>query len=379
MSAAPLRITIVLGAFFPVPPVMGGAVEKFWFAVGQEFARRGHHVVQISRTFRGFAEGEEIAGVQHLRVRGFETPAQLWRLKLLDLIYSLGVRRVLPPADVLVTNTFWLPVLLRSENRGKLYVHVARMPKGQMRFYRHAPRLQALSSAVADAITAEAPELRAQIRVVPYATRQAKTEPLPIDQRERILLFVGRVHPEKGVDILVQAFTREMSSTLAGWKLVAIGPTAIEQGGGGAAYVARLKELAGATDRIEFRGPIFEVDELERETMRARVFVYPSLAERGETFGLAALEAMSAGCAVVVSDLACFHDFIADEQTGFIFNHRAADPVEALQVTLRKLSNDPGLTSRVATKGRAKSAEYSIENVASQFLNDFQEVVGTDA
>ncbi len=45
-----MRITIVLGAFFPVPPIMGGAVEKVWFALGQEFARRGHEVVQISRT-----------------------------------------------------------------------------------------------------------------------------------------------------------------------------------------------------------------------------------------------------------------------------------------------------------------------------------------
>ena len=43
-----MKITIVLGAFFPVPPIMGGAVEKVWFALGQEFARRGHEVVQIS-------------------------------------------------------------------------------------------------------------------------------------------------------------------------------------------------------------------------------------------------------------------------------------------------------------------------------------------
>ncbi|MFL6569464.1 MAG: glycosyltransferase family 4 protein [Chthoniobacterales bacterium] len=375
MSPAPLRITIVLGAFFPVPPILGGAVEKFWFAVGQEFARRGHHVVQISRRFRGFPEREEIAGVQHSRVRGFETPASIWRLKLLDLIYSLGVRRVLPPADILVTNTFWLPFLMRTERCGKVYVHVARVPKGQMRFYSHAARLQALSSAVSNSIKTEAPALAARTRVIPYATRQAATEPEPISEREHILLFVGRVHPEKGVHLLVEAFTREMSSALVGWKLMIIGPTPTEQGGGGAPYLARLKDLAGGTDRIEFRGPIFEADPLEREIQRARIFVYPSLAERGETFGLAALEAMSAGCAVVVSDLACFHDFIADEQTGFIFNHRATDPVESLQATLRNLSSDPELVSRVAVAGRQKSTEYSIENVATQFLNDFEEVI----
>ena len=43
-----MKITIVLGAFFPVPPLMGGAVEKVWFALAQEFARLGHEVTQIS-------------------------------------------------------------------------------------------------------------------------------------------------------------------------------------------------------------------------------------------------------------------------------------------------------------------------------------------
>jgi hypothetical protein len=37
-----MRITIVQGAFLPVPPVLGGAVEKIWFALGKEFASRGH-------------------------------------------------------------------------------------------------------------------------------------------------------------------------------------------------------------------------------------------------------------------------------------------------------------------------------------------------
>ena len=35
-----MKITIVQGAFLPVPPLMGGAVENIWFALGQDFARR---------------------------------------------------------------------------------------------------------------------------------------------------------------------------------------------------------------------------------------------------------------------------------------------------------------------------------------------------
>ena len=46
-----MKITIVQGAFLPVPPLLGGAVEKCWQALGQEFARRGHQVTHVSRAY----------------------------------------------------------------------------------------------------------------------------------------------------------------------------------------------------------------------------------------------------------------------------------------------------------------------------------------
>src|SRR5690349_23567907 len=111
---------------------MGGAVEKVWFALGREFARRGHEVVQISRKHPSLSATETIDGVRHIRLRGFDQPRSIVWLKFLDLVYSWRVRRVLPAADLLVTNTFWLPILERTPKHGLLYVHVARQPKGQM-------------------------------------------------------------------------------------------------------------------------------------------------------------------------------------------------------------------------------------------------------
>ena len=158
-----MKITIVLGAFFPVPPIMGGAVEKIWFMLTQEFARRGHEVVVISRAMPQFPRQEILAGVKHFRVRGFNAPRSLIWLKLLDLIYSIRTMSVLPKVDIIVTNTFWLPLLLRNSKRGQIYVHATRYPKGQMRFYKKAARLQAPSHAVARAIAAEAPALAKNI------------------------------------------------------------------------------------------------------------------------------------------------------------------------------------------------------------------------
>ena len=90
-----MKITIVLGAFLPVPPVMGGAVEKVWFALSREFARRGHEVVLVSRALPELPRSETRASVKNLRVRGFDTPRSLLWLKFLDLIYSIRTMSVL--------------------------------------------------------------------------------------------------------------------------------------------------------------------------------------------------------------------------------------------------------------------------------------------
>src|SRR2546428_3166231 len=103
-----MKITIVLGAFFPVPPIMGGAVEKIWLALVEEFARRGHEVVMISRKLDNLP-GEEVRDrVRHLRVAGFDAPRSLVLLKLYDFIYSWRAMSILrsremsklPKADV---------------------------------------------------------------------------------------------------------------------------------------------------------------------------------------------------------------------------------------------------------------------------------------
>lgn len=371
-----MKITIALGAFFPVPPTMGGGVEKVWFSLAPEFAKRGHDVVMISRKISALPEQETIAGVKHVRVHGFDTPASLLWLKILDLIYSFRARAALPPADIVVTNTFWLPLLLRDPQLGKIYVHVGRYPKGQMRLYGRAARLQAPSHAVASRILAEAPTLAEKVRAIPYPLTTAASElPRPISGRDKIVLFVGRVHPEKGVHLLVDAFVTGARSALADWKLMIIGPAETKLGGGGEAYLRTLQQAAEpAKDKITFGGPIFDAERLADVYRNARLFVYPSLSERGESFGLAPLEAMAHGCAVLVSDLQCFHDFIQDAETGFVFDYRGPAVAESFRSRLENVLSDEQSLARVAQSGHRKSAEYSVERVADRFLSDFEEV-----
>jgi glycosyltransferase involved in cell wall biosynthesis len=128
---------------------------------------------------------------------------------------------------------------------------------------------------------------------------------------------------------------------------------------------------------VVFRGAVFDPAALENELRSARLFVYPSLAEKGEAFGLAPLEAMAQGCAVLVSNLDCFGDFVRDGETGFVFDHCASNPADALAEKLEQLIVDQALLGPVAEAGYRKSAEYSVETVADQFLTDFDSLTGT--
>lgn len=372
-----MRITIVLGAFFPVPPTMGGGVEKVWFTLAPEFVKRGHKVVMVSRKMRDLPGEETIEGVKHLRVEGFDTPRSLLWLKFLDLIYSWRTRSILPQADVIVTNTFWLPILLRDAARGRIYVHVGRYPKGQMRFYTRAARLQAPSNPIAERIATESPQLVDKVRTIPYpvTTSQIAAGPSPISDRPKIILYVGRVHPEKGVHVLMEAFVSGPGTAFADWEMMIVGPVQTKLGGGGESYFASLEKAANsARGKVTFAGPIYDSARLTEVYRSARLFVYPSLSERGESFGLAPLEAMAHGCAVMVSNLDCFRDFISDNETGFIFDHRAPRNAQVLREKMDTAIKDESTFASVAASGYAKSREYSTVRVAERFLEDFTSV-----
>lgn len=366
-----MKISIVTGAFFPVPAIMGGAVEKVWFALGKEFARRGHEVVQISRADPNLPMAESIAGVTHIRVPGFDQPRSIVWLKFLDLIYSLRVRRVLPKADILVTNTFWLPIVERRASRGLIYVHVQRGPKGQMRWYTRAARLLAVSNAIRDTIVAQAPKLHDRVRVIP--------NPVPFEiggmnkAPDKVILFVGRIHPEKGIELLLEALRILPAENFSEWQVKIVGPHETRFGGGGDEFLCEMQPLAEQSPiPVQWCGPIFGDAELRAEYRSAAAFVYPSVAETGDALPVAPLEAMANGCVPLVSALPVFRDYIEDGITGFVFDHRGPCAAENLMAKLTVLlSLNSEARDKMADAARAKAAEFAVEPVTQRYLDDF--------
>ena len=362
-----MKITIVQGAFLPVPPIMGGAVEKVWLRLGQEFAAAGHEVVHVSRTHPQLPTEERIEGVRHVRVRGYATPASIWKLKLLDLFYSRRACRAVPrDSDVVVTNTFWSPLTLSARLRCKAYVSVERMPKGQMRLYRRA-RLRANSTPVASAIRRELPAKdHDRVAMIPNPLPFVVNEPFDDREKRPVLLYCGRVHPEKGLHLLIQSL-RLLDNA---WPLRIVGSWQTDQGGGGTAYKDSLVQAAQGLP-VTFVGPVHQMEALNEEYRAAALFIYPSVAEKGETFGSAPLEAMAWGCAPVVSDLECFKDFIKPQENGAIFNHRGSGAVKNLAEAIGPLVKDRMLRLSLAQRALSVRTTHSAQTIARMFLSDF--------
>ena len=357
---------------------MGGAVEKVWFNLGKEFARRGHQVVHLSRAFKELPRNEVIDGVRHERVSGFASPSTFARRTLFDLWYGLRVLPRLPPADILVTNTFWLPALARRASRGRVYVHVARYPKGQLWLYRKAI-LQTVSEPIKQAILSEDPSAAQRVRVIPYPLANRYLLP-SVSTGQNVVLYTGRVHPEKGVHLLIQSFARLSASERGDWRLKIVGPWEVAYGGGGDGYLSELRKAATPLgDRVEFVGRVFDEAKLIEHYAQAKLFAYPSLAEKGETFGLAVLEAMAAGCCPLVSALSCFRDFIQPGVNGQVFDHRSADPVSTLADALKSLIAAPATVTSLRQKAWQDARTYTTDTVASRFLEDFHSLIGSTA
>jgi glycosyltransferase involved in cell wall biosynthesis len=359
----------------PVPPILGTSVEKIWFALGKEFVRCGHQVTHISREHPELKREEYIEGVHHIRIPGFDVPRTLVRLKWRDLCYSRRVLNVLPKADIMVTNTFWLPVLAPKAAKGKIYVHVARYPRGQMKFYGNAARLQTVSTVISNAICRQAPKMAPRVKVIPnFVSRNGSTPEW--ENREKCLLYVGRLHPEKGVHLLIEAFSQLLSTGLKDWKLRLVGPWEMAHGGGGEEYFRSLREKSRAIENsVEWVGPVFDAERLSAHYQKSSVFVYPSLAGRGEASPLAPLEAMAEGCPTVVSSLECFRDYIKPGCNGWTFDENAQDRVADLAKTLRSVMSDGGMLRKVREDAFRTAQRFSLSNIADLYMNDFEEVI----
>lgn len=386
-----MRITIVSGFFLPVPPISGGSTEKSWYHLAREFAARGHEVMMISRRWHGFPHRETIEGIRHVRLPGWDHNRRLWCNLLLDFLWSWRVFFALPAADIVVVNTVALPVWLGrlKPAAGRVVIMTGRMPKGQYRRYRNIARVLAASSHVRDRVLEENPALGPVMRVRGYPINWQRfnrsgdsAPPAPPAPRpdEVVIGYVGRIHEEKGLLLLADAMKLVRAAPgLPPFRLLLCGPVDIEHGGSGPVFRGRLLNALSAalsSSRFTLLDPQFNDRTLAGIYRQMHVFCYPSLAEKGETFGVAVAEAMASGAVPVVSRLACFTDFVRDGANGLVFDHTAPDAAARLAAAIMRLLADAPARARLAEAARQDTRAYDYASYAADLLADFAQLTG---
>jgi len=168
---------------------------------------------------------------------------------------------------------------------------------------------------------------------------------------EKIVLYVGRLDREKGVDVLVRAFARVRDVPA---KLVVAGKGKLEPG------LRKLAADLGIADRTVFAG--YLVGQVLSHAYRgANVLVVPSLYE---PFGIVALEGMVCGLPVVASSTGGLTEVVNDGETGLL---ALSGDEEDLSRTLELVLRDDVLASRLGEHAKERAlSEYSWSSVSTR-------------
>ena len=202
----------------------------------------------------------------------------------------LRARKEMPVGDILVTHAFWAHCYFQKKDVA-CSISMLEIPKGTIKFYNKAARFQVPTNFYFQYLQKTDFRSWTKDQNLTYPLTWKPSSQIDFNQKKKIILYAGRIHPEKGIKELIDAWINISEKNINGWKLRLIGPWKEEQGGGGKKFLENLKNLAKKSKNpVEFKNPIFERELLKSEMENAKFFIYPSQAAYGETFGLAVLK-----------------------------------------------------------------------------------------
>ena len=384
-----MRVALVSAGLVPLPPIKGGAVEEYVYQLSRHLRRLGVDAVAIDAKWNGIGvETDNVNGAEILRIPVRPPTLNTKRNIAMEFQFGKTASKYLNKEDfdVVHANTAWAGFALavnRKRSHSFVYTcHNPLWPEDKVHLGERVVRLVegftmrtsnavvALNKTMYRAIVEKAGVNGDKVVIIPngvdvdyFKPGLRNTELLSKFnlEEEDYVLFVGRVSPEKGVHLLLKAFSHiAQESTDA--KLAIVGPLASSFSASETSPYARtIVEYAKrrTPGRVIFTGAVNR-DELRVLYSNALFLVLPSLAE---AFGLVLIEAMASGTPPIGSTTGGIPDVITNGVNGLLFNR---GDWEDLARKMYMLLSDQVLRNKLAKNAREIAVErYSWQAVAS--------------
>ncbi len=282
-----------------------------------------------------------------------------------------------------------VPIVEMFHTLGLMKNRIARSPEemeGAYRINGEADVIQAADRIIA-ATPAEQSQLEflyqvptSKITIIPPGVDTGHFYPIPPDEakaavgipaEDRIVLFVGRIEPLKGVDTLIRSIAilrdRGILAELP-HDLVIIGGDPSDDVAVTNVEMARLKALCQELhldDLVIFLGKRGQ-DTLPYYYSAAEVLVMPS---HYESFGMVALEAMACGTPVVASQVGGLAFLVQDGITGYVIQDGNPD---LLANRLEQLLRQPDLRNQLGLQAAAYAQNYAWEKITQRMIQVYE-------
>ena len=340
MSRPPLRIAVFIHSLH------AGGAERVAAELSSHWARAGHEVCLITQS-----EGRDVyllhSGVVRRSLGTAGASGGGWRGVAANLRRLYALRRALrefKPDVVLgmMTTSSVLAVLaarglpcrvIATEHTHPPSQSLSRLWLALRRFaYPKAARVVALTQGTADWLADHVPCSRLDVIPNPVQWPLATSEPMRLPPNEvgkHYVLAVGRLHPDKGFDVLIEAYA-QIARDYPDWDLIVLGEGPLREA------LTRQIEAADLAGRVHLPG---RAGNVAQWYAGAHIYV---LSSRVEGLSNTLLEAMASGLPPVAFDCDTGpREIVRDGHDGRLV--RPAGDAGALAVALREAIDQPAL------------------------------------
>ncbi|MEM5811459.1 MAG: glycosyltransferase family 4 protein [Candidatus Aenigmatarchaeota archaeon] len=385
-----MKIAQICPFFYPVK----GGLEESVFQISKELINKGHEVeVLTSDSSRDGKIKESFEIIDGIKVFRFNTifslgdfgkvwPGFIIELirKKYDIIHVHNYRHVHTILSALICkiknipcvltthSPFHPPTIRKSLSRffilfydlflgrvfDRFFSRIILITNSEIKYFKHVNKnkIIVIPNGISDTTFRKVNEKAIRLVIRRFNLRK----------NDKIILFVGRIHPTKGLYFLLQSFY-ELSKTIKGLKLIIVGPIQDQK------YYKELIQFINLNKlSVIFTGYITEDEKIALYSLSS-VLVLPSIYE---PFGIVILEAFARGKPVIAVESDGPEYLIKNGENGFLVKY---GDIKSLASCIELLLKDKKLYKRISLNNKKKAVQFTWSKIVNKLIKVYEEIL----